>query len=119
SGFQAVRLGNSNGSDRVLAFSSDGLGVYASRQEVRSGQTMEDLVYLPISGAPAIVLLRSRPGLIYSHYTIWAQRVGYPKVAYLAEGDFSLAASNSNVSRNMPLMAFGAQVSNKAPVSGK
>jgi hypothetical protein len=119
SGFQAVRLANSGDSDRVLGFSSDGLGAYVERQQVRSGQTMDDLVYLPISGSPAIVLLRSRPGLLYSHYTIWTQPAGFPKVAYLAEGDFSLAASNSNVSEIMPLMALWAQVSNKVPVSDK
>jgi hypothetical protein len=119
SGFQAVRLANSNGSDRVLAFSNNGRGVYVSRQEVRAGQTMDDLLYLPISGGPAIVLLRSRPGLIYSHYTIWAQHTGYPKVAYLAEGDFSMAAANSNVGQLMPLLAFGADVATKAAVSGK
>jgi hypothetical protein len=118
-GFQAVKLSNSDGNDRVLSFSSDGLGIYVDRQEVRGGVTLNHLVYLPISGGPATVLLRSQPGLRYTSYTIWPQPSGVPKVAYLAEGDFSLAASNSNVMQVIPSMMPKVQVSAKVPVSGR
>jgi hypothetical protein len=118
-GFQAVKLQGSNGNDRVLAFSGDGLGVYADRREVRGSVTLNHLVYIPISGEPPTLLLHSQPGLRYTRYTISAQPSGVYKVAYLAEGDFSLAAANTNVAQVLPSMAATIQVISKAPGSNK
>jgi hypothetical protein len=113
-GFQAVRLNNSDGNDRVLAFSSDGLGVYVDRQVVSGGVTLDNLLYLPISGGPATLLLCSRPGLLYTDYTVWAQPGGNARVAFVAEGDFSLAAFNSNAGQVALGMVPSVQVTGKA-----
>ena len=90
-GGQANPLGASHGSDRLLGFAGDGKGVYVSRLENFLGNSLEHLVYLPLSGGEGITLIRSRMALRYSQFAVWA-RPGYPaKVAALAEGDFSLA----------------------------
>lgn len=112
-GFQAAKLKSSTGNDHLLGFASDGLGVYVARREDRGGITLEHLVYLPLSGDTGTVLLRSQPGLRYSHYALWAAGA-VPKVAYLVEGDYSLAASNSNVKEVMPIMAGAVRVVSKA-----
>lgn len=94
-GFKAMRLANSNGHDRLLGFSGDGLGVYVSRQEQAGNDTLEHLVYLPISGGPAQVLLKSQPGLMYSQFTVWKGSNASDKAAFLAEGNFSLSGSKN------------------------
>ena len=48
------------------------LGVYASRQEESNGVTLEHLVFIPLSGGGAQVLLRSRPTLRFSHFAVWS-----------------------------------------------
>jgi len=118
-GFQAVRLNNSNGNDRVLAFSSDGLGVYVDRQVVSGGVTLDNLLYLPISGGPATLLLRSRPGLLYTDYAVWAQPGGNARVAFVAEGDFSMAAFNSNAGQVALGLVPSVQVTGKASPKGR
>ncbi|MEO8288590.1 MAG: C39 family peptidase [Chloroflexota bacterium] len=118
-GFQAVKLKSSQGNDRLLGFSSDGLGIYATRREIRDNVTLEHLVYLPLSGEPATVLLRSQPALRYSRYALWSQPQGFPKVAYLAEGDFSLAAANSNVREVIPSMVPNIHIESKVPTRDK
>lgn len=90
-GFQPVRLGGSNGNDRVLAFSGDGHGVYVVRREVTGGSTLEHLTYLPVSGGEATIIMRSRPGLKYFNYALWTAPNQPAKIAALAEGDFTLA----------------------------
>ena len=49
-GFEAVKLRSSLGNDRLLGFSGDGLGVYVERRETSPTGTLENLVYLPLSG---------------------------------------------------------------------
>lgn len=90
-GFQPVKLSGSNGNDKVLGFSGDGLGVYVSRSEEQGGVTLEHLVYLPVSGGEATVIVKSRPDLKYTGYALWSSPGQPAKVAALAEGDFSLA----------------------------
>lgn len=96
-GFQAMKLAGSSGNDRLLGFSTDGLGVYVDRQQTSGDATLEDLVYLPLSGAAGSVLIRSQPGLRFSNFTLWSAPNRPPKVAYLAEGDFSLVTENPNI----------------------
>jgi dipeptidyl aminopeptidase/acylaminoacyl peptidase len=95
SGFKPVKLGGSNGNDRVLAFSGDGLGVYVVRREVTQAGTLEHLAYLPISGGEATVIMRSQPGLKYSSYAVWTFPGQQAKIAALAEGDFTLALAGT------------------------
>jgi hypothetical protein len=118
-GFEPVRLPGSNGSDRLLGFSSDGFGVYAARRETRVNQMLEHLVYIPLSGAEATVLLRSRPELRYTRYAVWSPPGSLSRVAYLAEGDWALAAGNSNVSEVLPALAGQVRPTSKAPGSDK
>ena len=118
-GFEPVKLAGSNGSDRLLGFENDGLGVYAERRETRDGNTLEHLVYIPLSGSGATLLLRSRPELKYSHYVVWTPRGALPRVAYLAEGDWSLAVGNSNVREVLPALAGQVRAAAKAPGSNK
>jgi hypothetical protein len=91
-GFQPMRLAGSNGSDRLLAFSDDGNGVYASRKEKADNITLEHLVYVPLSGGPAVTLFRSTPTLRYYQFAIWSKPGAPAKVAYLAEGTFATGA---------------------------
>src|SRR5207237_6400476 len=72
-GFKATALGGSHGSDRLVGFSGDGLGVYVSRLTQSSGGTLQDFVYLPLSGGDAgsRVVLHSQPGLQFSQCAIW------------------------------------------------
>ncbi|MDQ3705988.1 MAG: C39 family peptidase [Chloroflexota bacterium] len=90
-GFKPVKLGGSNGNDRVLAFSGDGLGVYVVRREAARTGTLEHLAFLPLSGGEATVIMRSQPGLKYSSYAVWTLPNQPAKIAALAEGDFTLA----------------------------
>lgn len=87
-GFQPMRLAGTNGSDRLLAFSSDGQGVYASRKEQMGDVTLEHLVYIPLAGGQAVTLFHSTPLLRYSQFAIWSPPGAPAKVAYLAEGLF-------------------------------
>ncbi len=95
-GFQAVKLKSSNGNDHLLGFASDGLGVYVSRRETAGNFTLEHLVYLPLTGNSAAAMITSTPDLRYTGYTLLALPNTTPRVAFLAEGDLSLAAQNSN-----------------------
>ncbi|MFL5735137.1 MAG: C39 family peptidase [Chloroflexia bacterium] len=88
-GFQARRLAGSNGNDRLIRFSRDGKGVYAERQEEANGVTLDHLVFISLSGGSAQVLIRSKPTLRYSHFTVWAPPDAPTKVAALAEGTFA------------------------------
>jgi hypothetical protein len=90
-GFKSVKLGGSNGSDRVLAFSGDGLGVYVVRREAAQTGTLEHLAFLPLSGGEATIIMRSQPALKYSSYAVWTAPNEPAKIAALAEGDFTLA----------------------------
>lgn len=94
-GFNPVRLGGSNGNDRVLAFSGDGLGVYVARREAARAGTLEHLAYLPLSGGEATVVMRSQPGLKYSRYAVSALPNEPARIAALAEGDFTLALTGT------------------------
>ena len=53
--------------------------------------TLENLVYLPLAGGPGITLIKSQANLKYSDFTLWPSN-SVPKVAFLVEGDFALAA---------------------------
>ena len=92
-GFNPVRLGSSSGSDRVLAFSGDGLGVYVARREAAKAGALEHLAYLPLSGGEATIVMRSQPGLKYSHYAVSGVPNEPARIAALAEGDFTLAVA--------------------------
>jgi hypothetical protein len=94
-GYNPVRLGGSNGSDRVLAFSGDGLGLYVARREAAKAGTLEHLAYLPLSGGEATIVMRSQPGLKYSHYAVSALSNEPARIAALAEGDFTLAVAGT------------------------
>jgi uncharacterized protein YvpB len=118
-GFEPVKLAGSTGNDRLLGFESDGLGVYAARRETRADQTLEHLVYIPLSGAEATVLLRSRPELRYTRYALWAPSGALARIAYVAEGDWSLAASNSNVLEVLPALKGQVRPTAKAPGGDK
>lgn len=102
-GFEAVKLKSSLGDDRLLGFSNDGLGVYVARHETKGNFELEHLVYLPLSGSSTYVMIKSQPALRYSHFTLVAANKSV-RVAYLAEGDFTLAAQNSNVHEVAPLV---------------
>lgn len=84
-GFKAMRLPSSNGNDRVIAFGGDGLGVYVARKE---GQ-YEHLVYLPLSGGAARMVLQSRPVLQFSSCAVLSQPNFPTRLACLAEGNFA------------------------------
>jgi Peptidase_C39 like family len=94
-GFKAMKLAGSGANDRIVGFSGDGLGVYASRQEESNGVTLEHLVFIPLSGGGAQVLLRSRPDLRYSHYAVWSPPGSPAKIACLAEGSITVTAAGS------------------------
>lgn len=94
-GFKPVKLGGSNGNDRVMAFSGDGLGVYVVRRETSPKGTLEHLAYLPISGGEATIIMRSRLDLKYSNYAVWTSPNQQAKIAALAEGDFTLALAGT------------------------
>jgi hypothetical protein len=94
-GFSAMKLAGSNGNDRLIGFTGDGLGVYASRQEESNGVTLEHLVFIPLSGGGAQVLLRSRPTLRFSHFAVWSPPGAPAKIASLAEGTFTAAGAVS------------------------
>lgn len=94
-GYKPVKLGGSNGSDRVLAFSGDGLGVYVVRREVAKTGTLEHLAFLPLSGGEATIIMRSQPALKYSSYAVWTLPNQPAKIAALAEGDFTLALAGT------------------------
>ena len=94
-GFSAVKLAGSNGSDRLVGFSGDGRGVYAVRLEGSGSTALQHLVYLPLSGGPAEVILRSQPSLRFFDYAVWSSGKGALRVAFVASGDFSLASQNS------------------------
>lgn len=101
-GFQPVRLGGSNGSDRVLAFSSDGLGVYVSRREGSGASELEHLVYLPISGGAGTVIVRSQPNLKYTNFALWVAPGQPAKAVALAEGNFALALAGTSPATPSP-----------------
>lgn len=115
-GFQAVRLKSSNGNDRLLGFASDGLGVYVARREADPDGVLEHLVYLPLSGASATTLIKSRPALRYTSYTLLPARSA--RVAFLAEGDLSLASQNSNARAVTPGITTTVTVNIKAEGTG-
>jgi uncharacterized protein YvpB len=114
-GFQATRLKSSNGNDRLLGFAGDGLGVYVARRESLDNVTLEHLVYLPLAGASATTMIKSQPGLRYSNYALLAPPRATPKLAFVAEGDFALAAQNSNAHEVTPGSAVTVTVASKAP----
>ena len=91
-GFQASRLANSDGNDRLLAFAADGLGVYVERREGTDANALYDLVYLPLGGGNPQFVLRSQPNLRYSHFAVWVYQGYSARLACLVEGDYSLAA---------------------------
>lgn len=94
-GFKAMALGSSHGNDRVVGFSGDGLGVYVLRATQTSGATLQDLVYLPLSGrdADARLVLHSQPGLQFSQCAIWTPPGISGKAACMVEGNFALATA--------------------------
>ena len=94
-GFKAMKLAGSNGNDRLIGFSGDGLGVYVSRQEQANGVTLENLVFIPLSGGAAQVLLRSQAGLHYSQFAVWAPPGAPAKIAALAEGSYTAVQAGS------------------------
>lgn len=101
-GFKAMALAGSHGSDRVVGFSGDGLGVYVSRLTQTGGAALQDLVYLPLDGTEGRVVLGSQQGLQYSQFAIWAP-LGVPgKVVCLAEGNFALATAATPLTRPAP-----------------
>ena len=102
-GFKAVHLASSNGSDHLIGFSGDGLGLYASRLESTPSGTLQNLVYLPLSGGDARVLVRSQPDLRYTHFAVWASQGAPAKVAFLAEGNFALATSKLSDTASGPV----------------
>lgn len=118
-GFEAVKLKTSSGNDRLLGFAGDGLGVYVDRHETASADTgtLEHLVYLPLSGDAPSTLIKSQPSLKYSNYTLWPSNTT-PKVAFLAEGDFSLATGNSNVKQVIPGVVIAPRAESRADGSG-
>lgn len=118
-GFQAARLKSSNGNDRLLGFSGDGLGVFVARREANTNGDLEHLVYLPLSGSTATLMIKSRPALRYSNYTLLALPRTPAKVAFMAEGDFTLAAQNSNAHEALPGITTTVSIVSKAPGSGK
>ena len=118
-GFKATKLGGSHGSDRVISFSGDGLGVYVSRLEQAGGVTLQNLVYLPLSGEDGRMVLHSQPGLQYSNFALWAP-AGVPgRIACLAEGSFSLAASTASIDSRPPGSTDAPTEQSKVPTSGK
>ncbi len=117
-GFKAVALGSSHGSDRLVGFSGDGLGVYVSRLTQTSGEgTLQDLVYLPLSGADADarLVLHSQPGLQYSQCAIWTPPGLSGRAACIAEGNFALASSAYIDSDSRPPSATGSTQPNTPP----
>jgi uncharacterized protein YvpB len=117
-GFDAVKLQTSSGSDRLLGFAGDGLGVYVDRRETSGDGTLDHLVYLPLSGDAPTTLIKSQPNLKYSNYTLWPSNTT-PKVAFLAEGDFSLATTNSNARQVMPGVTISPRAESRAEGSGR
>ncbi|MEO5951584.1 MAG: hypothetical protein ABIQ44_03860, partial [Chloroflexia bacterium] len=117
-GFQAAKLKTSQGNDRLLGFSNDGSGVYVERHETRSNTELSHLVYLPLSGANAITMIKSQPALRYTNYTLVSANRSM-KVAYLAEGDLSLAAQNSNVREVAPMITATIVIDSKADGKGR
>ena len=116
-GFQAVRLPGSQSTDRLLAFSGDGLGVYVSRREQVSDGTVEHLVYLPLQGGEPVVLLRSHPGLRYSNFAVYSPPGVPAKIAALAEGTFVVAVPTptSLPATAMPLTPAAAVTATQLP----
>lgn len=108
-GLEARPLPGSGPRDRLLAFSDDGQGVYASRLEEVGGEWLQHLVYIPISGMHGRILVRSRPGLRYSNFTVWAAPGGPSKVAYAVEGDFGPPPADPVANTGAPLAATPAE----------
>ncbi len=117
-GFEAVKLQSSSGNDRLLGFSGDGLGVYVERRETTPAGTLEHLVYLPLSGSPGTMLIKSQADLKYSDFTLWPSS-SVPKVAFIVEGDFALASGNSAMKRIIPGIEMPAWTESRADGSGK
>ncbi len=118
-GFKAAKLGGSHGSDRVISFSGDGLGVYVSRLEQVGGVTLQNLVYLPLSGEEGRMVLHSQLGLQYSNFALWSP-AGVPgRIACLAEGSFALAASTASIDSRPPGSTDAPTEQSKVPTSGK
>ena len=103
-GFEAVKLQTSSGNDRLLGFSGDGLGAYVERRESNPWLAHWSTCYTCLCrGVRAPRLLKSQANLKYSDFTLWPSN-SVPKVAFVVEGDFALAAGNSPVKRIMPGM---------------
>jgi hypothetical protein len=98
-----VRLGGTHGNERVAGFSSDGAGVYVSRREGLFNTTLENLVYLPMSGGEGVALIKSQLGLRYSHFAVWSEPGSPAKVAAIADGNFALALAPTLPATNTPL----------------
>src|SRR5205085_12424683 len=67
----------------------------------------------------AVVLIKSQPNLRYSHYAFWSSPQLASKVAFTAEGDFSLAHETSNGGAVSPGITTTVHIDSKAPGNGR
>jgi hypothetical protein len=129
-GFKAVKLPGSLGADRLLGFSSNGLGVYIARREGSGAEALEHLIYLPLDGSEGRLVLRSRPEVRFSRFAVWSQPGSEERVAALVEGIFGMAIPSVKVppvvstpdpviSLNSPTPTRTPPPASKVPISGK